>query len=556
MSSMPDSYTWMQILGTLLSAWVFYAVLTKLNGILSAFKHLSDCPGRGLLWIHPFHPTSQLAAVVYPFKGWIGHYYGNFAMYAKYRSACISSVLVPKGVPIFWVADAPSIQVVSTDKTAFDKDMGFYKKGLEFYGPNIIASQTAGWKRHRVVSNPAFNESLNAFVWQETVRSVAGWLVEKDPGTDSEFPIQTVPSFSKLALSIFVRAGFGLAEGSTDQDKLLKTLRAVFDNSAIRGIIPDWIFTLTSAVYIPVISPYLRETLRVYDDFERMSMEAVSNARADVVGKSKVMGASGALLRNLVKANLDVYDNEKAEGDRTRNMLTDRELISDMFMFFGAGYETTANTMSFICAVLALYPDIQQKVFEETKSIWPNGAPTDVDEADHKQTFPSLIYCTAVFRESLRLYPIVSRLGRVVIKDTILRSYRLNASDEPEPFDVPIKKGSEVVLDLAAVHRNPIYWGADAEEFKPERFIDTDSYRWPRDAFLGFSAGYRNCIGQKFAVVEGVCMLAHIARGYEILVPKHLRDRPFEEQRTHMLKWRPFLTNSVVNPEVVFCRRS
>ncbi|KAF5358819.1 hypothetical protein D9758_008564 [Tetrapyrgos nigripes] len=552
---MLDSYTWVQILGTLLSAWVFYAVLTKLNGILSAFEDLSDCPGRGLLWIHPSHPMSQLTAVIYPFKGWIGHYYGNFAMYAKYRSACISSVLVPKGIPIFWVADAQSIQIVSTDKTAFDKEMGFvmYRKGR---GPNMIASQTAEWKRHRVISNPAFSESLNAVVWQETARGVAGWLTEKDPGTDSEFPIQTFPSFSKLALSIFGCAGFGLAEGSTDQDKLLKILRAALQNGVIRAIIPDWIFSLTNKVYIPVISPYLRETLRVYDDLERMSMEVASNARADVVGKSKVMGASGALLRNLVKANLDVYDNEKVEGDRIGNALTDRELISDMFMFFAAGYETTANTMSFICAVLALYPGIQQKVFEETKSIWPNGPPTDVDEADYKQTFPSLIYCAAVFRETLRLYPIVSRLGRVAIKDTVLRSYRLSASDELEPFDVRIKKGREVVLDFAAVHRNPVYWGTDAEEFKPERFIDTDSYRWPRDAFLAFSAGHRNCIGQKFALAEGVCILAHIARGYQILVPKHLRDQSFEEQKTHMLKWRPFITNSVINPEVVFCRRS
>ncbi|KAF5361409.1 hypothetical protein D9758_006230 [Tetrapyrgos nigripes] len=122
-----------------------------------------------------------------------------------------------------------------------------------------------------------------------------------------------------------------------------------------------------------------------------MSMEAVSSARADAVGKPKAVGASGALLRNMVKANLDVDDNEKAEEDRVGYALTDRELISDMFMFFTAGYETTANTMSSVCAVLALYPDIQQKVFEETKSLWPNGTPTGIDEVDYKQTFSSLV---------------------------------------------------------------------------------------------------------------------------------------------------------------------
>ena len=151
------------------------------------------------------------------------------------------------------------------------------------------------------------------------------------------------------------------------------------------------------------------------------------------------------------------------------------------------------------------------------------------------------------------------------------------------------------MIDMAAVHRNrtsgllyckclvrysltvnlAIYWGADANEFKPERFVDTDTYRWPRDAckqfsvlsvqymrmltwsqVLAFSTGFRDCIGRRFAAVEGANVIARIIRRYEILVPKRLRDMPFEEQKAYLSKWRPFVTNSPVYPEVTFRRRS
>ncbi|THU75401.1 cytochrome P450 [Dendrothele bispora CBS 962.96] len=327
-----------------------------------------------------------------------------------------------------------------------------------------------------------------------------------------------------------------------------------FHHSAARASIPDWVFDLTNRIHIPFLSPYLRKTIGVYEALDQMCMKAVSEVRADVLERSNST-TGGALLRNLVKANMDV-DGEQDEKERGQRSLTDRELVSNMFLFFIAGHETTANTLSFVCAFLALYPDVQQKILEEVKLIWPNGVPEDVEEAEYKNTFSRLTYTTAVFYEALRLIPIVSRLGRMVLKDTVLRTYRLNGVGDPEPYSVPMKEGSEIIIDMAAVHRNPIYWGADADDFKPERFVDTDTYRWPRDAFLAFSTGFRDCIGRRFAAVEGANVIARIIRRYEILVPKHLKDMPFEEQKAYLLKWRPFVSNSPVYPEVTFRKRS
>ncbi|KAJ7936541.1 hypothetical protein B0H13DRAFT_2303584 [Mycena leptocephala] len=76
-----------------------------------------------------------------------------------------------------------------------------------------------------------------------------------------------------------------------------------------------------------------------------------------------------------------------------------------------------------------------------------------------------------------------------------------------------------------------MYWGRDAHEFGPARFLDTDSYRWSRDAFLAFFAGRRNWIGQRFVTTESVYLLASLVRRHEISVPVSLRTASFDDER-------------------------
>ena len=109
------------------------------------------------------------------------------------------------------------------------------------------------------------------------------------------------------------------------------------------------------------------------------------------------------------------------------------------------------------------------------------------------------------------------------------------------------------------------------EEFKPERFLDTDSYQWPRDGcecdyyfsimalstldgatpVLPFSAGARGCIGQRFALTESVCFLAALARRYEILPseehPVGASKADMEAYRRRMLKWTTGITVTPVD---------
>jgi len=80
----------------------------------------------------------------------------------------------------------------------------------------------------------------------------------------------------------------------------------------------------------------------------------------------------------------------------------------------------------------------------------------------------------AVIHEALRLNPIVSRLGRDVLQDTVLKSYRFDGTSDPEPYTIPMEKGSKVIIDIAAVHRNRKFRTLNFDVVFIERYNDSD----------------------------------------------------------------------------------
>ncbi|KAJ6557996.1 cytochrome P450, partial [Mycena capillaripes] len=321
----------------------------------------------------------------------------------------------------------------------------------------------------------------------------------------------------------------------------------------VRMLTPSWVETLSTRMHLPFLGSLLTITRDSFEALRQHMVELVSLSRAWVVS-GKVSNMDAGLLRNLVDANMTQAD------DLHHKKLTDDELLSNIFTFLLAGHETSAHSLSFAIALLALYPDVQEKIYQETLATWPDGCPTtaspSVCNADLFQE-----YTLATFLEVVRLFPPTPRLGKIVDSDTTLTAHRFTTGLTGEvknvtPFTMPVRAGTIVIIDVRALHLNPLYWGRDAADFKPKRFVDTETYRWPRDAFFGFSSGPRSCIGQRFALTESVCTLASLVRRYEICVPDHLAAEPLEEQRRLLLQYKPMLTLVPTNCVVRLRRRA
>ncbi|XP_058425193.1 cytochrome P450 3A12-like [Diceros bicornis minor] len=166
----------------------------------------------------------------------------------------------------------------------------------------------------------------------------------------------------------------------------------------------------------------------------------------------------------------------------THKALSDLELVAQSIIFIIAGYETTSSSLSFLMYLLATHPDVQQKLQEEIDATFPNKAPPTYD------ALVQMEYLDMVFNESLRLFPIVSRLQRVCKKDVEING-------------VFIPKGTLVMVPTFALHRASEFW-PEPEEFRPERFSKKNKDSINPYLYLPFGTGPRNCIGMRFAVVN------------------------------------------------------
>lgn len=205
------------------------------------------------------------------------------------------------------------------------------------------------------------------------------------------------------------------------------------------------------------------------------------------------------------KALLDVLLEATVDGKRLSNEDIREEV--DTFMF--EGHDTTTSGISFCLFNIAKYPEVQRKIFEEIE--------TEVGMNDNVLTLQNLNqlhYLELVVKESLRLYPSVPYFARKLTEEITINDFTL-------PKDL------NLVISPYLMGRDPNIF-SDPLEFNPERFnVETTSEVVNPYAYVPFSAGPRNCIGQKFAVYEMKSIICKIIRSFELSVSKEHEPQVF-----------------------------
>lgn len=165
----------------------------------------------------------------------------------------------------------------------------------------------------------------------------------------------------------------------------------------------------------------------------------------------------------------------------TGDSLSEEAIVHNIVTFLVAGHETTSGLLSFSIYYLVEHPEEMRKAREEVDRVIGDG-PINVQ---HLQQLPFL---DPVFRETLRLMPTAPGYYVTPFKDEIIGGQYL------------VKPGEALCVLLHTLHRDPAVWGADAEEFKPDRMRNLDSI--PKHAWKPFGNGMRGCIGRAFAWQE------------------------------------------------------
>ncbi|XP_075143107.1 cytochrome P450 4A6-like [Leptodactylus fuscus] len=197
------------------------------------------------------------------------------------------------------------------------------------------------------------------------------------------------------------------------------------------------------------------------------------------------------------KRHLDFLDILLCAKDEKGQSLCAEDLRAEVDTFMFAGHDTTASGISWILYCLAKYPEHQEKCREEIREVL--GKRSTVEWED----LSKLLYTTMCIKEGLRLYPPVPTVARQI--------------KEPITFfdGRTLSKGTTALLCIYAINRCPSIW-EDPEVFDPLRFSPENSSKRHSHAFLPFSAGGRNCIGQNFAMNEMKVAVALTLQRFEL----------------------------------------
>ena len=225
------------------------------------------------------------------------------------------------------------------------------------------------------------------------------------------------------------------------------------------------------------------------------SLRFFAAAVNDIVTARRALIASGATPpEDLLTLLLRAADPETGRG------MTDEDMRANIVTFIGAGHETTANALTWTLYLLSQSPEWRARVEAEIDETF--------DPADESDPTDRLPVTRAAFEEAMRLYPPAANLTREAISEDWLGGFRVPA-------------GAVVSISPYVLHRHKTLW-RNPDHFDPSRFLPGNREKIDRFAYIPFGAGPRVCIGQAFAIQEGLIVLAHwLSRMRLDLFPGH-----------------------------------
>ncbi|CAG2167944.1 unnamed protein product [Oppiella nova] len=258
---------------------------------------------------------------------------------------------------------------------------------------------------------------------------------------------------------------------------LPKTVRKVFGINTIDDNVNQFFFDITKQVIQQRKSS--KDSHKTYNDFIKLLVDA-EYQKEELMDEKDISESyhvneemdSKPLTRNLLSI------------DSSNKRLSDYEIQAQGWVFFVAGYETTATTLSFCSYQLALNPHIQDRLYEEVEGVVDSDGEIKYDE------LVKLPLLDAILSETLRLYPPLVRLTRKSKSDYMLGD-----------TGIQLYGGQDIKIPVYAIHHSEEFY-PNADKFDPDRFMPHNRHNINPYIYLPFGAGPRHCIGMRFALME------------------------------------------------------
>jgi cytochrome P450 len=359
------------------------------------------------------------------------------------------------------------ILVVQNDNFVKERTV---RRSKMLLGEGMITSEGAGHRTQRQVAQPAFHRqripeyaSLMVF---EAARMRETWRAGEERDISRDMMHLTLNVVSQTLFATDLR---------DEVDELADAINRIMGLYNFLVMLPaaEWLVHVRP----PGLAGFVRARKRIDAVVYRM------------IEAHRRRGGSGSLLDMMLAASPD----QSAESEQ--------RLRDQVITIFLAGSETVANALAWTWYLLSQNPECEKRLHGEIDRELAGRLPTFDD-------IPRLRYAEMVLAESMRLYPPAWAMGRRALADFQLGEFFLPA-------------GTTVLMSQFVTHRDPRFF-ADPLQFNPEHFTPEEKARRVKFTYFPFGAGVRQCIGESFAWMESILLLATLAQKWKLsLVPGH-----------------------------------
>ncbi|XP_028776829.1 cytochrome P450 704C1-like [Neltuma alba] len=429
-----------------------------------------------------------------PVKGTVFNQLFHFNSIYDYHTEIARShptfrLLAPGRSKVF-TADSRNVEhVLKTRWETYPKGERNHQTVADLLGEGIFAVDSEKWRQQRKLSSFEFSTRvLRDFSCSVFRRNAAKLVRVISESSNAGLGFDMQEALMRCTLDSIFKAGFGVEleclEGTSEEGS--QFLKAFDDSNAFvyrRYVDPFWKIKRFLNIGSEAA---LKNNVKIIDDFVN---GLIRTKRQLLTSQQDTSEKEDILSRFLLKS----------EEQPSENNMTDKYLRDIILNFMIAGKDTSANTMSWFFYMLCKYPLVQEKIAQEVKQV------TNYSSSHH-QTMSSIAnvdefvanitdscldrmhYLHAALTETLRLYPAVPINGRTAGADDIL------------PDGHRINKGDSIYYLAYAMGRMPFIWGPDADQFRPERWLENGTFQ-PQSPFkfVAFHAGPRICLGRDFA---------------------------------------------------------
>ncbi|NXJ09032.1 CP4B1 protein, partial [Odontophorus gujanensis] len=359
---------------------------------------------------------------------------------------------------------------------------------VPWIGKGLLILSGAKWFQHRKLLTPAFHyDVLKSYVplMSDSVKVMLDkW--EKNI-MQKKNSVELFQDVNLMALDSIMKCAFSYNANCQTESNSDSYIKAIFDLSYLISKRIQT-FSYQDAFY------NLTRSSREFQDACRRA-----HAHTDkVIQERKILLSNDKELDKILKKrHLDFLDILLCTKDENGVGLSDEDLRAEVDTFMFEGHDTTASGVSWLLYSMALHPEHQARCREEIQGIMGNRDTIEWEDLG------KMTYSTMCIKESLRLFPPVPSVSRMLSKPVTFSDGR------------SLPEGSHVSLNIFGIHRNRDVW-EDPEVYDPLRFSPENSAQRHSHAFLPFSAGSRNCIGQQFAMNEMKVALALTLLRFEL----------------------------------------